>query len=106
MTTELPPHRRRDPALTQQGRIRFFLSIVGTMILVAVIGTLLSAVPVRTVSYTEFKQMVRGGEVAAVVVSEVRIRGTLKKANLDCRRSRRRSRAHRGVGAARSHGDG
>jgi cell division protease FtsH len=81
MTTELPPHGRRDPALTQQGRIRFFLYIVGTMILFAVIGTLLSGVPVRTVSYTEFKQMVRGGEVAAVVVSEVRIRGTLKKAD-------------------------
>jgi hypothetical protein len=40
MTTELPPHGRRDHSLTQQGRIRFFLYIVGTSDLFAVIGTL------------------------------------------------------------------
>ena len=48
---------------------------------VFVVGTLLSGVAVRSVSYTEFKQKLRAGEIVEVVVSEARIRGTLKSAD-------------------------
>ena len=50
--------------------------------MVVVLGLLSTAVPGtggRTLSYTEFKQLVRAGDVDAVVISNQRIRGTLKK---------------------------
>jgi cell division protease FtsH len=55
------------------------LFILGTVVMVGVVGTLYSNVTGRTVSYTEFKQMLRSGAVATVVVSESRIRGTATK---------------------------
>lgn len=51
------------------------------MVVIGVLGTLATGGMPRSVSYTEFKQMVRAGEVAAVVVSESRIRGTLRKSD-------------------------
>jgi cell division protease FtsH len=57
------------------------LYVLGTAIAVVVVGTLLSGVAVRQVSYTEFKQLVRANEVAEVVISPSRIRGSLKKNN-------------------------
>ena len=49
--------------------------------IVFVVGTLLSGVAVRSLSYTEFKQKLRAGEIVEVVVGESRIRGTLKNAD-------------------------
>ena len=56
-----------------------FLYVAGIATAVFVVGSLLSGIAVRTVSYTEFKQKLRAGEIAEVVVSEARVRGTLKK---------------------------
>jgi cell division protease FtsH len=50
--------------------------------MVVVIGLLSTAVPgtgARTLSYSEFKQLVRSDDVKTVIVSDARIRGTLKK---------------------------
>ena len=57
------------------------LYVVGMLVVMGVIGTLLPSVATRTVSYSEFKQMLRANEISSVVVSEPRIRGTLKKAD-------------------------
>jgi cell division protease FtsH len=54
---------------------------IATALAVVVAGTLLSGVAARRVSYTEFKQMVRANEVAEIVISSTRIRGSLKKNN-------------------------
>jgi hypothetical protein len=35
----------------------------------------------RTVSYSEFKQMVRANDLEAVVIGDARIRGTLEKSD-------------------------
>jgi cell division protease FtsH len=53
--------------------------VISTAIAVMVVGTLLSGVAARRVSYSEFKQMVRANEVAEVVVGSPRLRGSLKK---------------------------
>jgi cell division protease FtsH len=50
-------------------------------IVFGVLSTIVPSVTARTVSYTEFKQILRANEVASVVVSDSRIRGTLKKAD-------------------------
>jgi cell division protease FtsH len=48
------------------------------LVFVFVLSTLTTGITARSVSYTEFKQLVRGGKVAEVVISEDRIRGALK----------------------------
>ena len=57
------------------------LYVVGMATIVFVVGSLLSGVAVRSVSYTEFKQKLRAGEIVEVVVGQSRIRGTLKNAD-------------------------
>ena len=64
------------PATPSRKEVLGFL--LTTMIVVALLLTVIPVAATRSVSYTEFKQMVRAGEVAEVVVSESRIRGTLK----------------------------
>jgi cell division protease FtsH len=54
------------------------LYVVGTLVLVFMLSTLTTRVAVRSVSYTEFKQLVRSDKVAEVVISQDRIRGALK----------------------------
>jgi len=46
---------------------------------VFVLSMLTTGVAARSVSYTEFKQMVRGGKVEEVAISQDRIRGSLKE---------------------------
>jgi cell division protease FtsH len=53
--------------------------VAGTAIAAVVIGTVLSGVSARHVSYTEFKQLVRANEVAEVVVSPSTVSALLKK---------------------------
>jgi cell division protease FtsH len=53
--------------------------VISTTIGVVVVGTLLSGISARRVSYSEFKQLVRGNEIAEVVVGPSRIHGSLKK---------------------------
>jgi cell division protease FtsH len=55
--------------------------VVGTAAFVFMLSTLTSRVAVRPVSYTEFKQLVRGDKVAEAVISQDRIRGALKESN-------------------------
>ena len=83
-TAEQP---RREPADQPEGPGRrpkatsatvLLLTFFVTLVAVGVLVTVVPDVAVRTVSYTEFKQMVRGDQVAEVVVSESRVRGTLK----------------------------
>ena len=71
-----PPSKQkvRLPALASA--LAYGLAMV---IAFGVLGTL-SGGNARTVSYTEFKQMVRSDEVQSVVVTASHIRGTLKKA--------------------------
>ena len=83
-TAEQP---RREPADQPEGPGRrpkatsatvLLLTFFVTLVAVGVLVTVVPDVAVRTVSYTEFKQMVRADQVAEVVVSESRVRGTLK----------------------------
>jgi cell division protease FtsH len=53
--------------------------VAATAIATVVIGTLLSGVPVRSVSYTELKRLIRADEVAEVVITPARVRASLKK---------------------------
>jgi cell division protease FtsH len=57
------------------------LYVVGTAIATVVVGALLSGTPVRHVSYTEFKQLIRANEVAEVVIGPTMARASLKKDN-------------------------
>src|SRR5688572_26445083 len=70
---------RRPPKAA--GALAMVLYVIGTLVVIGVIGTLVPSVSVRTVPYSDFKQMLRANEIAAVVVSEPRIRGTLKKSD-------------------------
>ena len=54
------------------------LLVFAMVIVVSSVGTLLTGVT-RPVPYSEFKQMLRANEIAAVTVGESRIRGTLRK---------------------------
>ena len=63
------------------GRRWMGLYVVGMATIVFVVGSLLSGVAVRSVSYTEFKQKLRAGEIVEVVVGQSWIRGTLKNAD-------------------------
>jgi len=69
---------RREPPKAPNA-IAMFLYVVGMVVVMGVVGTLLPSTTTQTVSYSEFKQMLSADEVATVVVSEPRIRGTLKK---------------------------
>jgi cell division protease FtsH len=53
--------------------------VLATMLALGFLNTFLPKTATRTVSYTEFKQMVRANEVESVVVTTSRVRGTLKK---------------------------
>jgi cell division protease FtsH len=53
--------------------------VAGTAIATVVIGTVLSGVAARQVSYSELKQLVRADEVAEVVINPTRVRAVLKK---------------------------
>ena len=77
----LPPVQKTRPTAPRPVPGWFVVYVLGTAIAVVVVGTLLSGVSVRQVSYTEFKQLVRANEVAEVVIGPSRIRGTLKKNN-------------------------
>jgi cell division protease FtsH len=78
---KLPPAQKARPTAPRPVPGWLVLYVLGTAIAVVVVGTLLSGVAVRQVSYTEFKQLVRANEVAEVVISPSRIRGSLKKNN-------------------------
>ena len=54
---------------------------VSMAIAVVIVGTVLSGVAGRRVSYTEFKQMIRANEVVDVVISRSLIHGSLKNNN-------------------------
>jgi cell division protease FtsH len=54
---------------------------VSMAIVVVIVGTVLSGVAGRRVSYTEFKQMIRANEVVDVVISRSLIHGSLKNNN-------------------------
>ena len=69
-----PPRRRADAPSPKE----ILLVVLATLTVIAVLVTVLPVAATRAVSYTEFKQMVRADEVAEVVVSESKIRGTLK----------------------------
>ena len=69
---------RREPPKAPNA-IAMILYVVGMVVVMGVIGTLLPSTTTQTVSYSEFKQMLSADEVATVVVSEPRIRGTLRK---------------------------
>ena len=71
----------RRPPRKAPGAIAMILYVVGMLVVISVIGTLLPGVAARTVSYSDFKQMLRANEISSVVVSEPRIRGTLKKSD-------------------------
>ena len=57
----------------------FVVYAISTAIAVFIVGTVLSGVAARRVSYTEFKQLVRANEVSEIVISPSQIRGSLKK---------------------------
>ena len=54
--------------------------VLGALLLVAVGQAYFLAPGGRTISYSEFKSLVRSGQVADVVVGDSHIRGTLKTA--------------------------
>jgi len=56
------------------------LYVVGLSVVLGVLATITTGGKTRSLSYTDFKEMVRAGKVAAVVISQERIRGTLKEA--------------------------
>jgi hypothetical protein len=71
------PPKRPVPGPTPA--VLTILYVVGTLVFVFVLSMLTTGVTARSVSYTEFKQLVRSGKVEDVVISQERIRGTLKE---------------------------
>jgi cell division protease FtsH len=61
--------------------VAFLWYVLGLMVLMGVLSTIVGGPAPRPVSYSEFKQMVRANDVVAVVITDVRIRGTLKKSD-------------------------
>jgi cell division protease FtsH len=55
--------------------------VLGTLAFVVLLSTATPGGSTRQLSYTEFKQMLRGGNVAEVVISQERIQGTLRDSN-------------------------
>jgi cell division protease FtsH len=74
------PRLPQEPKLPVPRVSSFVAYVAGMALLFALISLLTGNTTARSVSYTEFKRMVRADEVQAVVVSDTRIRGTLKKA--------------------------
>ena len=74
----MPDVRRPPPKV---GAITMLLYVVGMVIVFAMIEAVLPSVAARTLSYSDFKQMVRASEIQEVVISESRIRGTQKKSD-------------------------
>ena len=60
----------RRPPPKAPSAIAMILYVVGMLVVMGVIGTLLPSVATRTVSYSDFKQMLRANEISSVVVSE------------------------------------
>jgi cell division protease FtsH len=79
MSTSAKPPRSQQKAETS-ALVASAIYVLATAIVFALVSTL-SGGAARTVSYTEFKQMVRSNEVQSVVVGESRIRATLKTAD-------------------------
>ncbi len=67
---EQPPPTRRFSALTG-------VYLIGTALAIAAL-LLVQASPAKSVAYSEFRRMLRGGEVAQVVLTDRHIRGTTK----------------------------
>jgi cell division protease FtsH len=75
----------RKPARTQDTKrpaglrplVLTIVHVVGTIIFVLMLSTLTGREPLRPVSYTEFKHLVRSGKVAEVIIGQDRIRGAL-----------------------------
>jgi len=73
------PHQP-DPGSTAPNPRLLLLFFIATMVMTLVLFTSVPGVE-QAVSYTAFKQMVRANEVADVVISESRIRGTATSSN-------------------------
>jgi cell division protease FtsH len=70
-----PPSQQKVPPT---GSLAPLISVLGILVVLGVLSTFLGEVT-PPVSYSEFKQMVRADEVESVVVSDTRVRATLKK---------------------------
>jgi cell division protease FtsH len=57
------------------------LYAVGLILVLGLLTTIPTDGQARTVSYTEFKNLVRAGKVASVTINQERVRGTLKDAD-------------------------
>jgi cell division protease FtsH len=53
--------------------------VIGLSVLFGLLTTVFTDRQARAVSYTEFKQLVRSGQVASVTINQERLRGTLKE---------------------------
>jgi cell division protease FtsH len=74
------PRAPQTPRPPTQAVSSFVLYAAGTVLMLALVNLLGGNATSRSVSYTEFKGMVRADQMQSVVVSDTRIRGTLKKA--------------------------
>jgi cell division protease FtsH len=78
MAAATPPGSKGRPSPARSNTI--WLVVAGFGLLALAQAVMLSP-PGRAVPYSEFKSLVRGGQVAEVVVGDTVIRGTLKKAD-------------------------
>jgi len=79
MTTSHPPSRPPRPRRVATPGAGPVITTMVVMIVVAILlGTLAGDMTGRSISYTEFKRLVRAGEVTGVLVSPTRIRATTK----------------------------
>jgi len=72
------PSSSRPPRQTAAPPAVVIASIVAAIVIAMLLGTLTAGPAPRQVSYTEFKQMVRAGRIADVLVSPSRIRARSK----------------------------
>jgi cell division protease FtsH len=76
------PRSVQEPGWPKPPRmLGILLYVVGLTIVFGLLTTIATDGQARAVSYTEFKQLVRAGKVAAVTINQDRIRGTLKEAD-------------------------
>ena len=76
------PRSVQEPGWPRPPRpLGIVLYVVGLTIVFGLLTTIATDGQARSVSYTEFKQLVRAGRVAAVTINQDRIRGTLKEAD-------------------------
>jgi cell division protease FtsH len=78
MAAATPPGSKGRPSPARSNTIWLVVAGFG---LLALAQAVMLAPPGRAVPYSEFKALVRGGQVADVVVGDTVIRGTLKKAD-------------------------